>query len=114
MINHGTRGGYYAHRRLSKPSCAACRAAINEYVREYRKRNGLERNREREQIRRKALAALRDTHRDEYEMMKDRIRQEGTERNAEKIRRRALAELRDTHREEYEMLVEQIHREEMS
>lgn len=69
MINHGTRGGYYAHRRLNDPPCDECRAAINEYVKEYRKKNGLSRNREREKIRRKALAALRDAHRTEYEML---------------------------------------------
>lgn len=69
MINHGTRGGYYAHRRISEPPCAECRAAINEYVREYRAKNGLARNREREKIRRRALAALRDAHREEYEAL---------------------------------------------
>lgn len=69
MINHGTRGGYYAHRRINDPPCDACRAAINEYVKEYRARNGLARNREREKIRRRALAALRDAHRVEYERL---------------------------------------------
>lgn len=69
MINHGTRGGYYAHRRISDPPCDECRAAINEYVREYRAKNGLTRNREREKIRRRALAALRDAHRAEYERL---------------------------------------------
>ena|GEM_PF-2397097 len=69
MINHGTRGGYYAHRRISDEPCDACRAAINKYVREYRAKNGLARNREREKIRRQALAALRDTHRAEYELL---------------------------------------------
>lgn len=69
MINHGTRGGYYAHRRISEPPCDECRAAINEYVREYRAKNGLARNREREKVRRKALAALREAHRDEYERL---------------------------------------------
>ena len=67
MINHGTRGGYYAHRRVSEPPCEECKAAINEYVREYRAKNGLARNREREKIRRMAMATLRDNHRDEYE-----------------------------------------------
>lgn len=76
MINHGTRGGYYAHRRLNDPPCDECRAAINEYVKEYRKKNGLSRNREREKIRRKALAALRDAHREEYEMLVDRFEAE--------------------------------------
>lgn len=76
MINHGTRGGYYAHRRLSDPPCDACRAAINEYVREYREKNGLSRNREREKVRRRALAALREAHRDEYEMLVDQIEAE--------------------------------------
>lgn len=69
MINHGTRGGYYAHRRQSEPPCDDCRAAINEYIREYRAKNGLARNRGREKIRRMALAALRDAHRDEYERL---------------------------------------------
>jgi len=69
MINHGTRGGYYAHRRQSEPPCDDCRAAINEYIREYRARNGMARNREREKIRRKAMAALREAHRVEYERL---------------------------------------------
>lgn len=69
MINHGTRGGYYAHRRLKDPPCDECRAAINEYVKDYRKKNGLSRNREREKIRRQALAALRERYRDEYEAL---------------------------------------------
>lgn len=68
-IEHGTRGGYYAHRRLSEPPCNECRAAINEYVREYREKKGLGRSRERESIRRKALARLRDRHREEYERL---------------------------------------------
>ena len=67
MINHGTRSGYYAHRRLSEPPCDDCRAAINEYIREYRAKTGLARNRAGEKLRRRALAALRDRHRQEYE-----------------------------------------------
>lgn len=78
MINHGTRGGYYAHRRLSDPPCDACRDAINEYNREYRNRNGLARNRESEKIRRKALAALRDRHREEYDALVDEFRAEAS------------------------------------
>lgn len=77
MINHGTRGGYYAHRRLSERPCTACRAAINEYVREYRAKKGLGRNREREKIRRKAMAELRKRHRAEYEMLVELFEQEG-------------------------------------
>jgi cytidine deaminase len=73
MINHGTRGGYYAHRRQSEPPCDDCRAAINEYVREYRAKHGLARNREREKIRRRALAALRDNHRAEYDRLVGQI-----------------------------------------
>lgn len=73
MINHGTRGGYYAHRRISDEPCEACRAAINEYVREYRAKNGLARNREREKIRRKALAVLRNAHRKEYNRLVEQI-----------------------------------------
>lgn len=69
MINHGTRGGYYAHRRLNDQPCEECRAAINEYVREYRQKNGMSRSREREAIRRKALALLRDKYRTEYEAL---------------------------------------------
>lgn len=68
-IEHGTRGGYYAHRRLSEPACDECRAAINEYMREYREKKGLGWSRERESIRRKALARLRDRHREEYERL---------------------------------------------
>lgn len=76
MINHGTRGGYYAHRRLSDPPCDDCRAAINEYVKEYRAKRGLSRNREREKIRRQALAALRDAHRAEYEELVEQFEAE--------------------------------------
>lgn len=77
MINHGTRGGYYAHRRFSERPCEACRAAINEYVQEYRAKKGLGRNREREKIRRKAMAELRKRHRAEYEELVRLIEQEG-------------------------------------
>ena len=77
IINHGTRGGYYAHRRLSERPCAACRAAINEYVQEYRAKKGLGRNREREKIRRKAMTELRKRHRTEYEMLVELFEQEG-------------------------------------
>jgi cytidine deaminase len=73
-INHGTRSGYYAHRRLSETPCEACREAINEYVKEYRAKNGLARNRAGEKIRRKALAVLRDRHRDEYEELVEEFR----------------------------------------
>jgi hypothetical protein len=76
MINHGTRGGYYAHRRISDPPCEECRAAINEYVREYRAKNGMSRSRKREKIRRKALAALRDAHREEFDRLIERIEAE--------------------------------------
>lgn len=79
VINHGTRGGYYAHRRLSDPPCDDCRAAINEYVKEYRAKNGLTRNREREKIRRKALAALRDNHREEYDRLVEQIEADALE-----------------------------------
>lgn len=79
MINHGTRGGYYAHRRQSDPPCDACREAINEYVREYRDKNGLARNREREKIRRQALAALRDLHREEYERLVEQFEADALE-----------------------------------
>lgn len=79
MINHGTRGGYYAHRRTSEPPCDACRAAINEYVWEYRAKNGLARNREREKIRRQALAALRDRYRAEYDRLVEQIEADSLE-----------------------------------
>ena len=77
-INHGTRGGYYAHRRLKEGDpehepCNACREAINEYVREYRSKNGLTRNRFKERIRRKALIALRERHRSEYDRLVEQI-----------------------------------------
>jgi hypothetical protein len=73
MINHGTRGGYYAHRRLGEPPCDDCRAAINEYIREYRAKNGLARNRAGERRRRRALAALRNRHREEYEELLEEL-----------------------------------------
>lgn len=78
MINHGTRGGYYAHRRLSEPPCDDCRAAINEYIKEYRKRTGLSRNRTNEKIRRKALAVLRDRHREEYDELVEEFKAEAS------------------------------------
>lgn len=76
MINHGTRGGYYAHRRIDEPPCDDCRAAINEYVKEYRSRKGLSRNRAGERIRRRAMAILRDRHRKEYEKLIEELRAE--------------------------------------
>ena len=76
IINHGTRGGYYAHRRIQDPPCEECREAINEYVREYRDKNGLARNRQNERIRRRALSELREAHREEYQEIVDRIRAE--------------------------------------
>lgn len=81
MINHGTRGGYYAHRRLKQEPCDECRAAINEYVREYRARTGLERNREGEAVRRQALARLRDENRARYDEL---VAEVWAERAAEK------------------------------
>ena len=69
MINHGTQGGYYAHRRLKERPCDECRAAINEYVKDYRQKNGLSRNRAAEGHRRRALAALREKYRAEYEAL---------------------------------------------
>ena len=78
MINHGTRGGYYAHRRLSEPPCDDCRAAINEYIKDYRKRTGLARNRASEKIRRQALAVLRERHREEYDELVEEIRAEAS------------------------------------
>lgn len=80
MINHGTRSGYYAHRRLGQTPCDDCRVAINEYVREYREKNGLARNRVGEKIRRKALATLRDRHREEYEELVEEFRAEEQDR----------------------------------
>lgn len=76
MINHGTRGGYYAHRRRKERPCKECRAAINEYVKEYRQRKGLVRNRELDKARREALARLRERHRDEYEALLIEVREE--------------------------------------
>lgn len=68
-INHGTRGGYYAHRREGSEPCGPCREAINGYVREYRERTGTERHRLRETARRKALAVLREKNREEYDRL---------------------------------------------
>lgn len=73
-INHGTRSGYYAHRRVQEPPCDECRAAINEYVRQYRKDNGLARNRQSDRIRRQALNALRDAHPAEYQRIVEQLR----------------------------------------
>lgn len=68
-INHGTRGGYYAHRRVGSTPCEACREAINGYVKEYREKNGTDRNKLRETARRKALAVLREKYRKEYDKL---------------------------------------------
>lgn len=76
MINHGTTSGYYAHRRLQEGPCEECRAAISMYSRDYRKKNGAERDRESDKVRRLALARLRDKHRDEYEMLVAEVRME--------------------------------------
>lgn len=75
-INHGTRGGYYAHRRLGSPPCDACREAINEYVKEYREKNGVKHNRLLENIRRVALRRLRERHREEYEALVAQVKSE--------------------------------------
>lgn len=72
MINHGTRGGYYAHLRQEEErpvQCEPCRNAINEYVKKYREKNGMSRNRELDRIRREAMATLRDKYRAEYEAL---------------------------------------------
>lgn len=73
MINHGTSGGYYAHRRMQESACDACKDAINEYLRKYRATKGGDRVRTRDQIRRKALAILRDRHREEYLALIDEV-----------------------------------------
>lgn len=65
-INHGTVGGYYAHRRLMNEACEDCRKAINAYNRDYRARTGGG-ARGTERARRQALAALRENHRAEYD-----------------------------------------------
>lgn len=75
-IKHGTRGGYYAHRRRRQNPCAECRAAINEYVKEYRERKGTKRNRRMETARRAAMNEVRDNHRSEYEEIYQRIKTE--------------------------------------
>lgn len=66
-INHGTSGGYHAHRRLGQPACDSCREAINKYVREYRSSKGKDRLRSKDKLRRLAMAELREAHRTEYE-----------------------------------------------
>lgn len=66
MINHGTTGGYYAHRRHNEAPCDACREAVNAYLRKYRASKGKARTRERDAIRRKALSRLRKIHHAEY------------------------------------------------
>ena len=79
MINHGTRGGYYAHLRQSdeRPvQCEPCREAINAYVKAYRAKKGMSRNRELDRIRRSAMATLRDRHRAEYEALVEQGRRE--------------------------------------
>jgi hypothetical protein len=64
---------------MKDPPCDECRAAINDYVREYRAKNGLARNREREKIRRRALAALREIHRPEYERLVEQFEADALE-----------------------------------
>ena len=75
-IKHGTRGGYYAHRRRGEKPCVECRSEINEYVKEYRDRKGVTRMRLMEAARRQAMNEVRDNHRDEYEEIYDRIKKE--------------------------------------
>lgn len=76
MINHGTLSGYYAHRRLNAPPCDPCRAAMNQYMREYRKKNGTSKNRINEKVRRRAMAALRENHAIEYKRLLKKCREE--------------------------------------
>lgn len=71
-INHGTTGGYYAHRRTGGRPCQACRDAVAERSREYRRSGG--RAREMESVRRKALILLRDHHRDEYDDLVEKLK----------------------------------------
>ena len=72
---HGTRPGYYVHRRRGEDPCGPCREAINAYMRENRAKNG-RRNRDRERDQRRALAELRDRHRSEYEQILSRLQAE--------------------------------------
>lgn len=72
LINHGTTRGYYQHRRLSDEPCDDCKDAINKYMAKYRRESGAVRSRERDKLRRRALAVLREKYRDEYEeILKD-------------------------------------------
>lgn len=75
MAEHGTRPGYYAHRRREEDPCGPCREAINDYMREYRSKNGRS-NRDKERDQRRAMAELKDRHRSEYEQILSRIRAE--------------------------------------
>lgn len=75
-INHGTSSGYHSHRRLNQEPCDACREAINAYIRRYRATKGKDRTRTLDKIRRRALAKLRDNHREEYEQLIEECRVE--------------------------------------
>lgn len=75
MINHGTQGGYHAHRRTGSEPCQPCKDAVNTYMRKYRKDNP-DRDRVRDRVRRKAMAALRDMHRADYDELVKRFEQE--------------------------------------
>lgn len=73
MINHGTTGGYYAHRRLKQEPCPECKTAIAEYSKNYRNATG-RRDRIADRVRRQALAILRERHRAEYEALVAEVR----------------------------------------
>lgn len=40
VANCGTYGGYQTHRRIGEDPCDPCTKARNEYMRDYRRRNG--------------------------------------------------------------------------
>lgn len=66
MINHGTYGGYQAHRRKNEDACEPCRTAARDYQRNYRSVVGIESQKRYSQAREQAFLRLSRMHPDEF------------------------------------------------
>lgn len=70
---HGTASAYQHH----GCRCEACRAHQAAAMRSWRQRGGITRQMARDRERQRALAILRDRHRDEYEAILADVREVG-------------------------------------
>lgn len=73
---HGTHAGAMAHQRLGIPKCEPCLIAQREYIREYRRKRGPEKDRNWAATRGRALQLLADRHPVEFRFLVDSVRQE--------------------------------------